>query len=283
MSVSTNTNGLIKVLPPKTVEELLARERERKARTTLLMALPEDHLAKFHKITNAKEMFKAIKSRFGGNNESKKMHKYILKQQFEGFSVPNSEGLHKGYDRYLPSGWSQVSLIMRTKPGVDSLSFDDLYNNLRVLHDVDLEIDWKWAGHFARECRIKGNQDSRRRDAWNSRNKDGEDLARQEKSTTDVDSDDEHRKCLKIVTFEGTMDSEIIERKSVIARLNKVSSPDGDYLVIYRANGNFRAFNYLLKVLHIFDRQDLFHLYELVMKQYSKVTMEGIECIFGEI
>ncbi|GJT87996.1 hypothetical protein Tco_1069713 [Tanacetum coccineum] len=50
VSVSTDTNGLIKVLPPKTAEEILARERERKARTTLLMALPEDHLAKFHKI-----------------------------------------------------------------------------------------------------------------------------------------------------------------------------------------------------------------------------------------
>ncbi|GKB49752.1 hypothetical protein Tco_0900505 [Tanacetum coccineum] len=77
----------------------------------------------------------------------------------------------------------------------------------------------------------------------------------------------------------GTIDSEIMERKYVITRLNKVSSPDGDYLVIYRANGNFRAFNYLLEVLHIFDRQDLFHLYELVMKQYSEVIMEGIELI----
>ncbi|GJT73435.1 ribonuclease H-like domain-containing protein [Tanacetum coccineum] len=73
-------------------------------------------------------------------------------------------------------------------------------------------------------------------------------LARKRKRPQpDVDSDDEHRKCLKIVTFEGTIDSEIMERKSVIARLNKVSSPDGDYLVIYRANGNFRAFNYLLE------------------------------------
>ncbi|GJT52336.1 ribonuclease H-like domain-containing protein [Tanacetum coccineum] len=158
VSVSTDTNGVIKVLPPKTAEEILARERERKARTTLLMALPEDHLAKFHKMTDAKEMWEAIKSRFGGNDESKKMQKYILKQQFEGFSISNSEGLHKGYDRFqsllsqleihgagvstedanqkflrsLPSSWSQVSLVMRTKPGVDSLSFDDLYNNLRV-------------------------------------------------------------------------------------------------------------------------------------------------------
>ncbi|GKF93313.1 hypothetical protein Tco_0280032, partial [Tanacetum coccineum] len=60
---------------------------------------------------------------------------------------------------------------------------------------------------------------------------------------------------------------------------HEVSSPDGDYLIIYRANGNFRAFNYLLEVLYIFDRQDLFHLYDLVMNQYIEVTLEGIELI----
>ncbi|GKF93773.1 hypothetical protein Tco_0283473 [Tanacetum coccineum] len=38
-----------------------------------------------------------------------------------------------------------------------------------------------------------------------------------------------------------------MEKKSFIARLDKVSSPDGDYLVIYRANGNFRVFNYLME------------------------------------
>nr|GEV59580.1 ribonuclease H-like domain-containing protein [Tanacetum cinerariifolium] len=122
------------------------------------MALPEDHLAKFHEMADAKEMWEAIKSRFGGNDESKKIHKYLLKQQFEVFSVSTSEGLHKGYDRFqtlssqleihdagvshedanqkflrsLPSFGSQVALIMRTKPGLDTLSFDDLYNNLRV-------------------------------------------------------------------------------------------------------------------------------------------------------
>ncbi|GKB63398.1 hypothetical protein Tco_0919584 [Tanacetum coccineum] len=78
---------------------------------------------------------------------------------------------------------------------------------------------------------------------------------------------------------EATIDSEVMEKKSVIARLNKVSSPDGDYLVIYRANGNFRAFNYLMEILHIFDRQDLFHLYELMMEQYSEITLEGYELI----
>ncbi|GJU82770.1 hypothetical protein Tco_1285135 [Tanacetum coccineum] len=161
VSITTDTQGQIKVLPPRIAEEILARERERKARNTLLMALPEDHLVKFHKMTDAREMWEAIKSRFGGNDESKKMQRYILKQQFEGFSVSNSERLHKGYDRFqsllsqleihgagvstkdayqkflrsLPSAWSQVSLIMRTKPGVNSLSFDDLYNNLRVFEN----------------------------------------------------------------------------------------------------------------------------------------------------
>ncbi|GKC47590.1 hypothetical protein Tco_1065312 [Tanacetum coccineum] len=160
VSVSTDTSGQL-IFAPKIAEEIVARERERKARTTLLMAIPEDHLAKFHKMTDAKEMWNAIKSRFGGNDESKKMQKYILKQQFEGFTVSNTDGIHKGYERFqsllsqleihgagvstedanqkflrsLPSAWLQVSLIMRNKPGMDSLSFDDLYNNLRVFEN----------------------------------------------------------------------------------------------------------------------------------------------------
>ncbi|GJX07670.1 hypothetical protein Tco_0195602 [Tanacetum coccineum] len=76
-----------------------------------------------------------------------------------------------------------------------------------------------------------------------------------------------------------TIDSEVMETKSVVAKLHKVSSPDGDYLVVYKANGNFRAFNYLIDALHIFDRQDLFYLYELVMKQYSEITLEEWEII----
>ncbi|GJY77842.1 hypothetical protein Tco_0483643 [Tanacetum coccineum] len=81
------------------------------------------------------------------------------------------------------------------------------------------------------------------------------------------------------MTEQGTIDSEIMEKKSFISKLDKVSSPEGDYLVIHRANGNFRAFNYLLEVLHIFDRQDLFHLYNLMMEQYSEITLEGFELI----
>ncbi|GKD97892.1 hypothetical protein Tco_1381789 [Tanacetum coccineum] len=224
VSVSTDTNRVIKVLPPKTAKEILAREREkeRKARTTLFMALPKDQLAKFHKMTDEKEMWEAIKSRFGGNDESKKMQKYILKQQFEGFSIHgagvSTEDANHKFLTSLPFAWSQVSLIMRTKPGVDSLSFDDLYNNLKVFesdvkgsttssssmqnvefvskntsstNDVSTAYGvststghnsngFEMAGghdfheneEVLQKDRSKRNQDSRRRDAWNTSNKD---------------------------------------------------------------------------------------------------------------
>ncbi|GJU81243.1 hypothetical protein Tco_1283608 [Tanacetum coccineum] len=107
-------------------------DEEKKSKDHFAMAFQKDNLAKFHKMTDAKEMWEAIKSRFGGNDESKKMRKYILKQQFEGVST---EDANQKFLRSLPSAWSQVSLIMRTKPGVNSLSFDDLYNNLRVFEN----------------------------------------------------------------------------------------------------------------------------------------------------
>ncbi|GJS46151.1 hypothetical protein Tco_0596272, partial [Tanacetum coccineum] len=136
VSITTDTHGQIKVLPPRTAEEILARERERKSRTTLLMALPEDHLAKFHKMTDAKETWDAIKSRFGGNDESKKMQKYILKQQFEGFSISNSEGLHKSQD---DGGQSQVLYGYDEKPvdKEDQVFLDELKRLKRQEQDAN--------------------------------------------------------------------------------------------------------------------------------------------------
>ncbi|GKF25984.1 hypothetical protein Tco_0081878, partial [Tanacetum coccineum] len=85
-----------------------------------------------HGMDNAKEIWEAIRTRFGGNANSKKMRKAVLKQQFEAFTISSSEGSEKGYDRSLPLTWSNLAITMRTKPDVDTLSIDDLYNNLRV-------------------------------------------------------------------------------------------------------------------------------------------------------
>ncbi|GKD54500.1 ribonuclease H-like domain-containing protein, partial [Tanacetum coccineum] len=99
----------------------------------------------------------AIKSRFGGNEESKKMQKNVLKHQFENFTTAPNGSLDKAYNRFqklisqmevygaqilkedinqkflrsLPSAWSQISLIMRNKSDIDQVDIDDLYKNLR--------------------------------------------------------------------------------------------------------------------------------------------------------
>ncbi|GJZ74448.1 retrovirus-related pol polyprotein from transposon TNT 1-94 [Tanacetum coccineum] len=53
-------------------------------------------------------------------------------------------------------------------------------------------------GHFARECRVKGTQDNRRRDAWNSRNKDGSRTGQKEDSKALVTVDGEDPEMLMI-------------------------------------------------------------------------------------
>ncbi|GJU88329.1 hypothetical protein Tco_1300752 [Tanacetum coccineum] len=156
--ISTGKDGIVRVLSPVTAAEIQAVEKERKAKNILLMAIPKEHMRRFHGMDDAKEIWEAIRTRFGGNANSKKMQKAVFKQQFEAFKISNSEGLEKGYDRfqqllsqleahgaevstedanhkfliYLPPAWSNLAMTMTTNPEIDTLSIDDLYNNLRV-------------------------------------------------------------------------------------------------------------------------------------------------------
>ncbi|GJY62291.1 ribonuclease H-like domain-containing protein [Tanacetum coccineum] len=156
--ISTGKDGVVRVLSPVSAAEIQAVEKERKAKNILLMAIPKEHMRRFHGMDDAKEIWEAIRTRFGGNANSKKMQKAVFKQQFEAFKISNSEGLEKGYDRFqqllsqleahgaevstedanhkflrsLPSAWSNLAMTMRTNPEIDNLSIDDLYNNLRV-------------------------------------------------------------------------------------------------------------------------------------------------------
>ncbi|GJW55738.1 hypothetical protein Tco_0099823 [Tanacetum coccineum] len=98
--ISTGKYGVIRVLPPVYAAEIHAVEKEMKARTILLMAIPKEHMRRFHGMDDAKEIWEAIRTRFGGNANSKKMQKAVLKQHFEAFSISSSEGLEKGYNRF---------------------------------------------------------------------------------------------------------------------------------------------------------------------------------------
>ncbi|GJU27038.1 hypothetical protein Tco_1165659 [Tanacetum coccineum] len=81
--VTKGKDGVYRVLPPTTQEEQFADEKERKARTLLLMAVPKDHLRRFHGMDDAKEIWAAIKTRFGGNGNSKKMQRKPVRTEKE--------------------------------------------------------------------------------------------------------------------------------------------------------------------------------------------------------
>ncbi|GKC18005.1 putative ribonuclease H-like domain-containing protein [Tanacetum coccineum] len=165
VSIFTNTQGQIKVLPPRTAEEILARERERKARTTLLMALLEDHLAKFHKMTDAKEMWEAIKSR---KYETYFSYSLLVK------SIP------------VASIWIMKDLIRL-------LRFDFRRNGLEMavaMISMKMKKFYKKTGRKL-QFDAKEPVDNRMRDAWNSGNKDGRRSSKQEDSKALVTIDGE--------------------------------------------------------------------------------------------
>ncbi|GKF93971.1 hypothetical protein Tco_0283671, partial [Tanacetum coccineum] len=88
---------------------------------------------------------------------------------------------------------------------------------------------------------------------------------------------DELRNYLRIVDFEqNTQDRESLEAISMITEFKVIDSPDGEYLIIFRANNHFREFNTLWEILHILDRQDLYHLYRVVQDYYEHIPPSGL-------
>nr|GFB50731.1 ribonuclease H-like domain-containing protein [Tanacetum cinerariifolium] len=97
-AIASVSGGTKAAIPLKTTEQKIARRNELKAKSTLLLAITGEHLLKFYRIKDVKTLWEAINTRFGGNKESKKMQKTILKQQYKDFAASRSEGLDKTYD-----------------------------------------------------------------------------------------------------------------------------------------------------------------------------------------
>ncbi|GJY68079.1 hypothetical protein Tco_0471061 [Tanacetum coccineum] len=112
IQVTTNEKGVETEVPPKIAQALLQRQRERKAKSILLLAILDEYQLRFHRIKDEKSLWAAIKSRFCGNVESKKMQKTVLKQQFEKKIVSDTEGLDKAYDRVKPLSSSYTDILM---------------------------------------------------------------------------------------------------------------------------------------------------------------------------
>ncbi|GKD84777.1 hypothetical protein Tco_1355931, partial [Tanacetum coccineum] len=119
--ISTGKDGVVRVLPLVSTAEIHAVKKERKARTILLIAIPKEHLRRFHGMDDAKEIWEAIRTRFGANANSKKMQKAL---EAHGAEVSTEDANHK-FLKSLPPAWSNLAMTMRTKPDFDTLSIDD--------------------------------------------------------------------------------------------------------------------------------------------------------------
>ncbi|GJR80553.1 hypothetical protein Tco_0151338 [Tanacetum coccineum] len=125
---TTNVNGTSTILisGPVTAEEKVQKKNDMKARSMLLMALSNEHLMTFNQYKDAKTLFAAIQTRFGGNEATKKIQKTLLKQMYENFN------LNLKFLRSLPSEWNTLVVVWRNKPDLHTMSFDDLYNNFKI-------------------------------------------------------------------------------------------------------------------------------------------------------
>ncbi|GJS78101.1 hypothetical protein Tco_0727982 [Tanacetum coccineum] len=145
-------NGKETVIPPTSVEEKAQRRADLKARSTLLMALPNKHQLKFNSYKDAKTLMQEIKNRFGGNAATKKTQKNLLKQQYENFAASNTEVIEQTYKRIqklisqveihgevisredinqkflrsLSQEWTMHTIVWTNKPEIETLIYPSL-------------------------------------------------------------------------------------------------------------------------------------------------------------
>nr|GFA81454.1 hypothetical protein [Tanacetum cinerariifolium]GFA81517.1 hypothetical protein [Tanacetum cinerariifolium] len=119
-------DGVVQTVAPTTAEQRLARKNEFKARGTLLMDLPDKHQLKVNIHKDAKSLMEVIEKRFGGNKETKKVQKTLLKQQYDNFTGSSFDSLDQIHDRL------QKLIIQLKILDMEDQSLDDLFNSLKI-------------------------------------------------------------------------------------------------------------------------------------------------------
>ncbi|GJX80800.1 hypothetical protein Tco_0328949 [Tanacetum coccineum] len=110
------------VIPPTTIEEKAQRREELKARSTLLMALPNEHQLKFNTYKDANT--EVIKQTY------ERLQKIISQLEMHG-EVISQEDINQKFLRSLSQDWTMHTIMWRNKPEIETLSLDDLFNNLK--------------------------------------------------------------------------------------------------------------------------------------------------------
>ncbi|GJS33143.1 hypothetical protein Tco_0531525 [Tanacetum coccineum] len=130
---TTTVEGVVTVMPITTAEEKAHRRLEVKARSTLMMGIPNEHQLKFNSIKDAKKLLEAVEKRFGrkccNQEDSKKSAKAELELLDEKLS---QDYVNQKLLRSLSPEWNTHAVVWRNKADLDTMSMDDIYNNLKV-------------------------------------------------------------------------------------------------------------------------------------------------------
>ncbi|GJX28680.1 ribonuclease H-like domain-containing protein [Tanacetum coccineum] len=198
---TTNADDTSTLLIPGlvTTEEKAQKKNDVKARSMLMMALPNEHLMTFTQYKDAKTLFATIQTRFGGNEATKKT---ILKQMYENFSALSTESLDSIFNRLQkiiveqevkrtaslsshnmafmssPSSTNEVNTAYGVSTANTQKVFSYKTGRKITINKSDTAgydkskvecFNCYKMGHFTRECRGPRNQDSRNRNQDSSR------------------------------------------------------------------------------------------------------------------
>ncbi|GJV90773.1 ribonuclease H-like domain-containing protein [Tanacetum coccineum] len=123
---------------PKTSIVVNARRNNEKALNILLSAIPDRHLLSFHDAQDARSLWAAIKARFRGNKESKKMYPVNM-QEFKHFSeVYHCVAKAVLLDKVL------LMINLKSSPKASMPKTHDDEDLLQIDDDVMEEIDIRW-------------------------------------------------------------------------------------------------------------------------------------------
>ncbi|GJY97191.1 hypothetical protein Tco_0514101 [Tanacetum coccineum] len=96
------------------------------------MALPNEHQLKFNSYKDAKTLMQAIESRFGVIKQTyERLQKLIHQLEMHG-EVISQEDINQKFLRSLSQEWTMHTIVWRNKPEIETLSLDDLFNNLKA-------------------------------------------------------------------------------------------------------------------------------------------------------
>ncbi|GJU42313.1 retrovirus-related pol polyprotein from transposon TNT 1-94 [Tanacetum coccineum] len=127
------------VFVPTTAEEKSQRRLEIKAKSILLMAIPNEHQLKFNSYKDAKSLMEAIQNRFGDmlDQTYDMLQKLISQLEIHG-EVISQEDVNQKFLRSFSPDWNMPTIVWKNKLELEN---EDLQQIL--LDDIE-EIDLKW-------------------------------------------------------------------------------------------------------------------------------------------